>query len=111
SHQLQYWNRDPYTLDKSALRISSRQSELAADCMAGALLAMHILEPVLQRTQEWAEVGIEGLMAVTDLFGDYNYEDADHHGTPFERTLAAQQGVVLASDRIDSQGMEGLTSA
>ena len=36
SHQLQYWNRDPYTLDKSALRISSRQSELAEIAAAGS---------------------------------------------------------------------------
>ncbi len=111
AHQLQYWNRDPYTLDKNLLRISSRQSELTADCMAGALLTMYALHPRNEGIPEWAGVSIEGLLAVTDLFGDYAFAEPDHHGTPFERTTAAQHGVVMARDYINGRGMAGLTSA
>jgi hypothetical protein len=61
-----------------------KRSELHADFLAGYFLG----------TRKRTEPGLS-LQSAGDLFnriGDYNLNDEDHHGTPAERVVAAEEG-------------------
>lgn len=88
AHQLQYWHVTPLLEDKSVRRL-----ELAADCMASALIAMRWTDPAALKSAR------EGVVAAAVSVGDFNFESKGHHGTTVERRTAAWAGldVILAA--------------
>lgn len=84
AHQLQYWNGNEFENDKTA-----RRTELAADCIGSALLAI-----------TWSGLDAEilkmeglGMIHSAELVGDDDVNNPDHHGTSKERKRAVEAGL------------------
>jgi predicted metalloprotease len=60
--------------------------ELQADCLAGTWANSAYYQGILDPGD------IEEGIAAVDLLGDYNFESADHHGTPAQRVNAFLRG-------------------
>lgn len=84
AHQLQFWFGDPFRADKS-----HRRTELAADCIAGAIQAMRAAISPNLNFNAYAS----GIPASVAKLGDLNFEGVDHHGTDIERNTVAKFGV------------------
>ena len=98
AHQLQYWNADEEILNVVKNKQSSKNSELAADCVSAALLTnMNINLP-----PDLFDVSAVGITGGAYALGDFLYESPDHHGTPEERKKAAQFGINMIIDNMDS---------
>lgn len=109
SHQLQYWNGDKNMLDALQQKQTSRKSELAADCSAGALLAL----VNIKLPDDLYQVSSVGISGAANALGDYNTEAQDHHGKPLEREKAAKYGewlVLSQKQQINNGGLK-LTSS
>ena len=88
AHQLQFWNND-IEVRKTLKRMqNSKTPELAADCVAGALL--RLLNLNLNDTI--FETSFKGVLGATEALGDFHRTSYSHHGTPLDRTLAASFG-------------------
>jgi hypothetical protein len=83
AHQLQYWYGNPFQADKTV-----RRSELAADCVASALLHLSwrgLNENILS-------MEALGIVASAERVGDDNQDSPQHHGTAEERKRAVLAG-------------------
>ena len=101
AHQLQYWNNDLELIKTRQGLQNSRKIELAADCVAGALLGLKYRN---RYTPEDYSSTFSGLVGASKLLGDYNKNHPSHHGTPLERIMAIRYGSDL------SKGSSNLSS-
>ena len=86
AHQLQYWYGDPFDGDKSV-----RHTELAADCMGTAFVAM--TQPAGWITDQVEQGAVGALQAYADL----KFRSKSHHGTRYDRARMARDGVALVT--------------
>ena len=70
-------------------------SELLADCLAGAYLRGGILLDSRSNRASFLDV-----IANADFSGDYKFERADFHGTPDDRMIAVLEGHNTASPKV-----------
>lgn len=86
AHQLQYRYGDPFAGDKTV-----RHTELAADCMGTAFVAM--LQP-----EGWImdEVG-KGAVGALQAYADVKFRSTLHHGTRADRARMAEDGLGLVA--------------
>lgn len=84
AHQLQYWYGDPFDGDKSA-----RRTELAADCMGSAFVAM-------TQPDGWIMDEVErGAAGALQAYADLKFRSKSHHGTRFDRGHMAHEGLAM----------------
>lgn len=86
AHQFQYWFGDRFDSDENV-----RRSELTADCVAGTLLAR---EGKRYSPDLW-QITRKGMLEAAFDFGDFEFEDVNHHGIPLERYIAVNLGIDL----------------
>lgn len=107
AHQLQYWNNDEEVAKTFAGKQTAKTPELAADCVAGALLTMKNagLSP------EIFDMSYKGALNAAFKLGDYNVDSSGHHGTPVDRYLATNAGRKFVEDHLKLfKTLGGLTS-
>lgn len=102
AHQLQYWYGNPYAKDPT-----TKRSELAADCVASALL--HVSWRGLPT--DLLSMEALGMIASAERVGDDDVSSPHHHGTSEQRKNAviAGKNLVEAHFRLQPTGA-GLTS-
>lgn len=99
AHQVQYWHNDPFLNDQS-LGLTSRRSELTADCVAGTILTLQYRRDFSDA--DWIREKA-GLVTAPIQLGDFDLRDADHHGTGYERSVAVEHGVRLGLQAIQNR--------
>ena len=105
AHQLQYWTLDPEIIKKLQGLQSSEKSELAADCVAGALIRL----VNLRTPDELFNISFRGATGAAIEVGSYNFHSPDFHGTPLNRSIATNYGAnMIANLRADILGENGL---
>ncbi len=86
AHQLQYWYGDPFDGDKTV-----RHTELAADCMGTAFVAM-----TASRADGWIMDQVEkGAVGALQAYADLRFKSAGHHGTRYDRGRMARDGIAM----------------
>ena len=84
AHQLQYWYGDPFADDKTV-----RHTELAADCMGTAFVAM-------AQPDGWIMAEVErGAVGAPQAYADLRFKSASHHGTRVDRGRMAHDGIAM----------------
>ena len=84
AHQLQYWYGDPFADDKTV-----RHTELAADCMGTAFVAM-------AQPDGWIMAEVErGAVGALQAYADLRFKSASHHGTRVDRGRMAHDGIAM----------------
>jgi hypothetical protein len=84
AHQLQFWYGDPFDGDKSV-----RRTELAADCMGSAFVA-------LTQPSGWIMDEVErGAAGALQAYADLKFRSKLHHGTRVDRGKMAREGVAM----------------
>lgn len=107
AHQLQYWNEDQEVAKTFAGKQNAKTPELAADCVAGALLTMK--NAGLSR--DIFDMSFKGAVNAAFKLGDYNIDSAGHHGTPVDRFLATNAGRRFVENHLKLfKTLGGLTS-
>lgn len=108
-HQIQFWNPPAFTDDKT-----SRRRELAADCLSGALTMLISESTGNQKFLSHDEFTVMMLMNTSGVksLGDMAFDNASHHGTPFERLTIYRYGLFLVYNNVtkNSGSIQGLTS-
>ncbi|HVV87544.1 MAG TPA: hypothetical protein VHE35_31100 [Kofleriaceae bacterium] len=99
AHQIQFWYGDPFDGDKSV-----RRTELAADCMGTAFVAM--TEPAGWITDQ-VEKGAAGAL---QAYADLEFRSKLHHGTRFDRAHMAHEGVAIVTASRNGGPALGLAS-
>lgn len=96
AHQVQYRYGDPFAGERTV-----RHTELAADCMGTAFVAM-------QWPGGWITDEIErGAVGALQAFADVKFASTLHHGTRFDRGRMARDGVALvAAARKDQRALD-----
>ncbi len=88
AHQLQYWYGNPFAGDKSM-----RRTELAADCMGSAFVAM-------TQPSGWIMEQVhKGVVGALQAYADLKFRSVMHHGTRVDRAQLAHAGVELVTSR------------
>ena len=88
AHQLQYWYGNPFEGDKSM-----RRTELAADCMGSAFVAM-------TQPSGWIMEQVhKGVVGALQAYADLKFRSVMHHGTHVDRAQLAHAGVELVTSR------------
>lgn len=95
AHQLQYWVNDPEVIKSFKGEQTSKIPELAADCVAGALLRL----TYIGYDNELFQASFRGVTGSSEFLGDYNTQSQHHHGTPSERMSAVQYGAQMMSNQ------------
>lgn len=86
AHQLQFWYGDPFSGDKTA-----RRTELAADCMGTAFVAM-------THPDGWIRDEVEkGAAGALQAYADLKFASKSHHGTRVDRGHMAHEGIALVA--------------
>ena len=86
AHQFQFWYGDPFRDDKSA-----RRTELAADCMGSAFVAM-------TQPSGWIMDEVErGAAGALQAFADLEFRSKQHHGTRADRGRMAHEGIAMVA--------------
>lgn len=107
AHQLQYWNHDEEVAKTFAGKQTAKTPELAADCVAGALLTMK--NAGLKK--EIFDMSYKGALNAAFKLGDYNVDSSGHHGTPVDRYLATSAGRAFVENHLKLfKTLGGLTS-
>jgi len=102
AHQLQYWYGNPFQGEPTV-----RRSELAADCVASALL--HVAWRGLDMNM--MSMAALGMIASAESVGDNHTTSPHHHGTAEERKRAVVAGKSLVDAHFTLvPGGKGLTS-
>lgn len=96
AHQIQYWYGNPFADDKSV-----RRTELAADCMGSAFVAM-------TRPSGWIMDEVErGAVGALQAYADLKFRSKAHHGTRYDRARMAHDGIgVVAASRRDAATLD-----
>jgi hypothetical protein len=102
AHQLQYRYGNIYATD-----VISRRSELTADCVGSALLALSWRG----LSEELMNMESLGVVASAERVGDTNFLASDHHGTPEERSKMVRSGIQVVKAHYslypNGQGLTG----
>lgn len=86
AHQIQFWYGNPFTGDKSM-----RRTELGADCMGAAFVAM-------TQPAGWITEQVEkGAVGALQAYADVKFRSVQHHGTRVDRARMAAAGVGLVT--------------
>ena len=86
AHQLQFWYGNPFAGDKSM-----RRTELAADCMGAAFVAM-------TQPSGWIMDQVhKGVVGALQAYADLKFRSVMHHGTRVDRGHMAHEGIALVA--------------
>lgn len=97
AHQLQYWYGDPFDGDKSV-----RRTELAADCMGSAFVA-------LTQPSGWIMDEVErGAAGALQAYADLEFRSKSHHGTRVDRDRMAHEGIAMVKRARDGGPAPGV---